>query len=61
MKHFSEHGPYFGVYAVVNDTSRGGTISVRDHFRLVKKYPVSVFLKRLDQNEGSDFLCFACI
>jgi uncharacterized protein YcbX len=35
MEHFPEHGPYFGVYAVVDDTSCGGTISVGDHFRLV--------------------------
>ncbi|KAL7478343.1 hypothetical protein ACHAW6_004109 [Cyclotella cf. meneghiniana] len=37
VKHFPQHGPYFGVYAVVErcDNFRGGEISVGDTFRVV--------------------------
>ena len=41
-KHFPKHGPYLGVYAVVDDgeqssrtTSRGRVISVGDTFRVL--------------------------
>ncbi|KAL7546890.1 hypothetical protein ACHAWF_013869, partial [Thalassiosira exigua] len=35
IKHFPEHGPYLGVYAVVDDPSCGGTMSVGDKLRVV--------------------------
>lgn len=35
IDHFPEHGPYLGVYAIVDDMSCGGTISVGDGFRVV--------------------------
>ena len=36
VKHFPEHGPYLGVYAVMDDpTGRGGVISLGDSFRVV--------------------------
>ena len=35
MEHYPEHGPYFGVYAVVDDVSCGGTLSVGDSFQCI--------------------------
>ncbi|KAL7506362.1 hypothetical protein ACHAXN_003659 [Cyclotella atomus] len=35
IEHFPQHGPYLGVYAVVDDTSYGGSIAVGDSFRLL--------------------------
>lgn len=35
-KHFPEHGPYLGVYAVVDGDARGGKISAGDTFRVVE-------------------------
>ena len=35
MEHYPEHGPYFGVYAVVEQNSCGGTISVGDCFQCI--------------------------